>query len=44
MQVAVLVFLMPKKESTEEFFVRSYGKGSSIKLEIINGKKVKKDL
>jgi hypothetical protein len=43
-QVTVLVFLMPKKESTEEFFVRSYSKGSSIKLEIINRKKVKKDL
>jgi hypothetical protein len=35
---------MPKKESTEEFFTRSRGKGSDIKSEIVNGKKVKKDL
>jgi hypothetical protein len=43
MQVTVLVSLMPKKESIEEFFARSYGKSSSIKSEIINGKKMKKD-
>jgi hypothetical protein len=43
-QVTVSVFSMPKKESTEEFFARSRGKGSGIKSEIVNGKKVKKDL
>jgi hypothetical protein len=35
---------MLKKESIEEFFARSRGKGSGIKSEIVNGKKVKKDL
>jgi hypothetical protein len=35
---------MPKKESPEEFFARSRGKGSVIKSEIVNGNKVKKDL
>jgi hypothetical protein len=35
---------MPKKESTEELFAQSLGKGSGIKSEIVNGKKVKKDL
>lgn len=44
MQVTVSVSSMPKKESTEEFFARSRGKGSGIKSEIVNGKKVKKDL
>jgi hypothetical protein len=43
-QVTVLVSSMPKKELTEEFFARSRGKGSSVKSEIVNGKKVKKDL
>jgi hypothetical protein len=33
---------MPKKESPEEFFARSCGKGSGIKSEIVNGKRVKK--
>jgi len=35
---------MLKKELTEEFFIRSRDKGFNIKSEIINGKKVKKDL
>jgi hypothetical protein len=35
---------MPKKESPEEFFARSRGKDSIIKSEIVNGKKMKKDL
>jgi hypothetical protein len=35
---------MPKKESPEEFFARSRDKGSGIKSEIVNGKRVKKDL
>jgi hypothetical protein len=35
---------MPKKELMEEFFVQSRGKGSGMKSEIVNGKKVKKEL
>jgi hypothetical protein len=35
---------MPKNESPEEFFAQSRGKDSGIKSEIVNGKKVKKDL
>ena len=44
MQITFLVSLMPKKESPEEFFARSRGKGSIIKSEIVNREKVKKDL
>jgi hypothetical protein len=35
---------MPKKKSLEEFFARSRGKGSIIKSEIVNGKKVRENL
>jgi hypothetical protein len=36
--------LNAKKESTEEFFAQSRGKDFGIKLEIINGRKVRKYL
>jgi hypothetical protein len=44
MQVTISVSLMPKKELTKEFFAQSCDKGFSIKSEIVNRKKVKKDL
>jgi hypothetical protein len=43
-QVTVSVSLIPKKELTKKFFARSRDKGSDIKSEIVNEKKVKKDL